>query len=220
MFKKVLIAEDYETYNLGVIKTLEELQIHDFGFANYCDDALAKIQKSVFEKNPYDLLITDLSFEEDYREQNLKSGRQLILATRELYPDLRIIVFSIENKPKSIEDLFKKYNVNAFVSKGRNDAKELKKAICTTFEKGYYLPDEIKFSIKKNSIEFSDYDITLISMLSKGLKQQEIEEYLKVNDIKPYGRSSLEKKLNDLRETLNAKNNVEMIVKCKDLGII
>lgn len=220
MFEKVLIAEDYETYNLGVIKTLEELQISDYEFVNYCDDALAKIQKSIIQKNPYDLLITDLSFEEDFLKQNLKSGRQLILAARELHPELKIIVYSIENKPKSIEDLFKKYNVNAFVSKGRNDAKELKKAMITTFDKGYYLPEEIKFSIRKNSIEFSDYDITLLSLLAKGLKQQEIEDYFKDNDLRPYGRSSLEKKLNDLRETLNAKNNIEMIVKCKDLGII
>ncbi len=127
MFKKVLIAEDYETYNLGVIKTLDELQITNYEFVNYCDDALAKIKRSIAENQPYDLLITDLSFEEDYREQMIKSGRQLILEARELHPDLRIIVFSIENKPKSIEDLFKKYNVNSFVSKGRNDAKELKK---------------------------------------------------------------------------------------------
>ena len=57
-------------------------------------------------------------------------------------------------------------------------------------------------------------------MLSKGLRQQEIEDHFKDNDIKPFGRSSLEKRLNDLRETLGAKNNIEMIVKCKDLGII
>ena len=117
MFKKVLIAEDYETYNLGVIKTLDELQITNYEFVNYCDDALAKIKRSIAENQPYDLLITDLSFEEDYREQMIISGRQLILEARELHPDLRIIVFSIENKPKSIEDLFKKYNVNSFVSK-------------------------------------------------------------------------------------------------------
>ena len=189
MFKKVLIAEDYESYNLGVIKTLDELRITNYEFVNYCDDALAKIKRSIAENQPYDLLITDLSFEEDYREQMIKSGRQLILEARELHPDLRIIVFSIENKPKSIEDLFKKYNVNSFVSKGRNDAKELKKAITAVAEKGYFLPEEIKFSIKKNSIEFSDYDVTLISLLAKGYRQQEIEEYFKKNDIKPYGIS-------------------------------
>ena len=111
MFTKVLIAEDYETYNLGVIKTLDQLQISNYEFVNYCDDALAKIKKSVEQNNPFDLLITDLSFEEDYNAQNIKSGRELILAAREIRPELKIIVFSIENKPKSIEDLFKKYNV-------------------------------------------------------------------------------------------------------------
>ena len=42
-------------------------------------------------------------------------------------------------------------------------------------------------------------------MLSKGLDKQEIEDHFKDNDIKPFGRSSLEKRLNDLRETLGAK---------------
>ena len=32
MFNKVLIAEDHEIRNLGVIKTLEELQITDYEF--------------------------------------------------------------------------------------------------------------------------------------------------------------------------------------------
>jgi hypothetical protein len=45
------------------------------------------------------------------------------------------------------------------------------------------LPSEIRFTIKKNSIEFSDYDVTLITMLSKGLRQQEIEDHFKDNDI-------------------------------------
>lgn len=82
------------------------------------------------------------------------------------------------------------------------------------------MPSEIRFTIKKNSIEFSDYDVTLITMLSKGLRQQEIEDHFKDNDIKPLGRSSLEKRLNDRKRNSWRKNNIEMIVKCKDLGII
>ena len=39
-------------------------------------------------------------------------------------------------------------------------------------EKGYFLPEEIKFQHQKNSIEFSDYDVTLISLLAKGYRQQ------------------------------------------------
>jgi hypothetical protein len=36
----------------------------------------------------------------------------------------------------------------------------------------------------------------------------------------PYGIRSIEKRLNELRDSLGAKNNIEMIVICKDIGLI
>lgn len=220
MFKRILIAEDHEIRNLGVIKTLEELNIRDFEFVSYCDDAFTKIKRAVSDNFPYDLLITDLSFDGDYREQNLKSGQELIAAAKDFQPELKIIAFSIEKKPSVIDELFKKYEIDGFVSKGRNDGKELKNTIRKVYENQIVIPREIKTAIKRNTFEFSDYDILLLNLLAKGLKQQEIENHLKENQIKPDSRSSIEKRLNDLRETLGAKNNVEMIALCKDLGII
>ncbi|MDR6085665.1 DNA-binding response OmpR family regulator [Chryseobacterium sp. SORGH_AS909] len=67
MFKKILIAEDHESANISVQRTLEELNISKVDYAYYCDDALGKIQKSIREKEPYDLMITDLEYEEDHQ---------------------------------------------------------------------------------------------------------------------------------------------------------
>ncbi len=78
MFKKVLIAEDHEVRNLGVVNALTELQIPHFDFVNYCDDALQKIKTTVATADSYDLLITDLSFDKDHIEQKINSGQQLI----------------------------------------------------------------------------------------------------------------------------------------------
>ena len=50
MFNKVLIAEDHEIRNLGVIKTLEELQITDYEFVSYCDDAVYKLKTAISEE--------------------------------------------------------------------------------------------------------------------------------------------------------------------------
>ncbi|WP_449400143.1 hypothetical protein [Chryseobacterium wanjuense] len=44
MFKKALIVEDHEVRNLGVVNTLSELQIQNYDFVSYCDDALQKIK--------------------------------------------------------------------------------------------------------------------------------------------------------------------------------
>lgn len=220
MFRKVLIAEDHEIRNLGVIKTLEELQIKDYEFVCYCDDAVAKFRKALEENNPYDLLITDLSFDEDFREQKISSGQELIAEIRKTQPNLKIIAFSIEKKPTIIDALFKKHHINGFVSKGRNDGKELKNTIKKVYDNKTVIPQEIINSIRNNSFEFTNYDVYLVELLAKGWRQQEIEDHFKTNNIKPDSRSSIEKRLNELRESLDAKNNTEMVVLCKDLGII
>ncbi len=42
MFKKVLITEDFESYNLAVQKVVEELEITEVQHVHYCDDAIIK----------------------------------------------------------------------------------------------------------------------------------------------------------------------------------
>ncbi len=219
MFKKVLIAEDHEVRNLGVVNALTELQIQHFDFVSYCDDALQKI-KTASQNTPYDLLITDLSFDKDHIKQKINSGQELISEVKKINPYLKIIAFSIEKRAKIIDDLFKIYEINGFVSKGRNDGKDLRNTIKKVFKNEIVIPQEILNSIRNNSFEFSDYDTTLIELLAKGWKQTEIESHFKKNGITPDSRSSIEKRLNELRENLNAKNNIEMIVICKDIGII
>ncbi|WP_300671324.1 response regulator [Soonwooa sp.] len=220
MFKKILIVEDHEYRNIGTLKTLKELAIESYDIESYCDDAFIKFKKAQADNNPYDLIITDLSFDEDYRVQNLKSGIDLIQAIREISDDVKIIVFSIEKKPKMIEDLFNNKKINAFVSKSRNDDKVLKDAIQRVLQGETVIPFEVKSSMRQNSFLISDYDEILLQLLAKGLKQQEIGEELKQLGFKPFSQSAIEKRLSELRENLNAKNNIEMISMCKDLGIL
>ena len=220
MFKKVLIAEDHEVRNLGVINTLRELKIENFDFVSYCDDALQKIKTAVTNNVSYDLLITDLSFDKDHIEQEINSGQKLIEEVKKIQPNLKIIAFSIEKKPKIIDDLFKISKINGFVSKGRNDGKDLKITIKKVFSDEIVIPQEILNSIRNTSFEFTEYDVNLIELLAKGWKQGEIEQYFKENKITPDSKSAIEKRLNDLRFELGAKNNIELIVICKDIGII
>ncbi|CAD0222365.1 response regulator [Chryseobacterium sp. D764] len=221
MFKKILIAEDHESSSISVQKTLEDLTISTTDYVYYCDDALAKIQKSIRENDLYDLLITDLSFEEDHNIQNLKNGKELIKAVKELQPSLKIIVFSAEHRSGIIDSLFNEYGINGFVRKARNDSKELKKAIASTYVNENYLSLDLKQEVKKlNNYEFSTYDITLVSLLSQGVLQKNIPVYLQNNDIKPYSLSSIEKKLNSMKEDLQITSNEQLVAFCKDLGII
>lgn len=221
MFKKILIAEDHEVINLSVQRTVKELEIPVADQVFYCDDALEKVKKSLRENDPYDLIITDLHYDEDHHQQNLKDGKEMIAAIKKIQPDVKVIFFSAEHKSGVIDSLFTNLKIDGFVRKGRNDAKELKKAITMVAQGEKYLSLDIKHDLKElNSYEFTSYDITLISLLAQGVFLKNIPIYLQNNNIKPNSLSSVEKKLTGLREGLKINNNEQLVAFCKDLGLI
>ncbi len=77
---KVLIVDDIDFNDIAAVQVLKELEVPEIDFAKYCDDALLKIKKAYKDNEPYELLITDLSFKIDYRENILNSGEELIAA--------------------------------------------------------------------------------------------------------------------------------------------
>lgn len=224
MFSKVIIAEDLDSINLAVVEALKNFKINDVAYAKYCDDALLKIKRALQDKTPYELLITDLSFKEDYRkeEQKLDSGEQLIEAVKALQPHIKIIVFSIEDKPYRIKSLFEKHNINAFVMKGRNSIPELKQAIEAVFqsEEKYISPDIAYMLQDKTVNEIDNYDLELIKHLSLGVTQEEMEAKLKELGITPNSKSTIEKRINRLKIYFKANNTVHLIAIAKDLGLV
>ena len=74
MFTKVIVAEDQDDINNGVVASLKELGVSDIQHVQYCDDAYLKIKRAALDQKPFELLITDLSFTADHREQKLSSG--------------------------------------------------------------------------------------------------------------------------------------------------
>ncbi|NLR81129.1 response regulator [Chitinophaga eiseniae] len=221
MITKVLIAEDHQSVNISVQKILEELAIMNTAYAYYCDDALNMIAQAVRANSSFDLLITDLSFLPDGHKQVLSDGMELITAAREVQPDLNILVFTAENRPAIIDQLYNKYDIDGFVPKARNDARALKEAINEIALHRRYFPRHIRQLIdKKNAYSFSEFDITIITLLAQGMLQKDIPAHLQRNGIKPSGLSSVEKKLNQMKDALGFTKNEQLVAHCKDLGAI
>lgn len=221
MFKKVLIAEDHESSNISIRKALEDFGCLNNDYVYYCDDALKRINHALKTDNEYDLLITDLSFEEDEIPQTIGTGTELIKAVKELQPNIKVLVFSAESKGAIIDNLFKELNINAFVRKARRDVTELKQAFDAICNQKTYLSASLRRSIQySNAYEFKEFDIILISLLSKGVLQKDIPTHLKAKKIKPSGLSSVEKRLNYMKEVLSFNNNEQLIAFCKDIGVI
>lgn len=222
MFQKVLIAEDLDSIGIAVVYALNQLGIPQIHQTKYCDDALLKVKKARYDNAPYDLLISDLSFKTDHREEKLASGEELIEAVKKVQPSIKTIVFSIEDKSFKIKSLFNNLGINAYVSKGRNSIPELKKAIQRIYDnEEKVISTELSHSLRDKSLfEIETYDISLLKLLSKGATLEEIVVSFKESGIIPNGNSSLEKRINKLKIYFKASNNVHLIAIAKDLGLV
>lgn len=221
MIDKVIIAEDHEIANLSVQKTMSDLQIRDIDHAYYCDDALQKIVLAKQKGQPYDLLITDLYFESDGIAQKIAGGIDLIKSVRLVQPDIRILIFSAESRPATIDMLYTSYEIDAFVRKARNDAKELKVAIDALSKGQRHYPTALAQQIKQaNTYEFTEFDMHVVRLLSQGFQQKDISEYLKIHNIRPSSLSSIEKRLGQIREELGFQKNEQLVLFCKEAGLL
>ena len=222
MFKKVLIADDCDSTNISVQKTLTDLSIifDNRDHVTYCDAALSRLQKALTNGEPYDLLITDLSFNNDI-PQVLEDGTDLIRAAQKVQPGLKIMVFTGEGRSAVASRLYRDLNLDGYVPKGRGDIKDLKAAIEKIANDQRYLSANLRMDLKANfSIIFDEYDKMVISMLMEGNSQKEVAIYIKKNNIKPSSLSSLEKRLSEIKSTLNISNNEQLIAYCKDNKLI
>lgn len=218
MFKKILIAEDFDTVNLGVKQMLEELVSEDsIHHVQYCDDALLKVKRAKIDQEPFDLLISDLSFVENkFRDNKLNSGEELIEAVRREQPDIKVIVYSVETKPYVIKSLLEELDCDAYINKSRESIRELKQAIKTIYNSDEkFVSPELKYGKADSELdEIDELDIQIILLLSKGFDQGEIADDMH------YSKSSIEKRINRLKTSLKAKNNPHLVSISKDLGLI
>ncbi|MCW5521124.1 response regulator transcription factor [Aureitalea sp. L0-47] len=221
MFKKVLISDDLDSINHGVQLVTESLGISEVTQVQYCDDAYLKIKKGIMDEAPYELLITDLSFKSDHRAQTYTSGEALIKILSREHPELRIIVYSIEDRPLKVRYFFENYKIDAFVCKSRKGMNELKDAIRQVYNGKLYLSPQIQNSLNKQShLEIEEYDVELLRQLAAGKSQDEISHEFKQQAISPSSLSSIEKRLNKLRIQFKSNNAIQLVAVAKDLGII
>lgn len=222
MFTKVLIADDIDFNDLGAAHVLNELGVNEVRCTKYCDDAVLKLKRAALDKVPFDLLLSDLSFKSDHQINQLNSGQELIEAAKLLFPELKIIVFSIEDRSHCIKSLFDDFKINGYVLKGRNTMYDLRVAVQKAFlNQPNNMSAELWSIVQENpTSEIDAYDIILLKKLSLGVSQEQMESVLKQEGITPNSKSSIEKHLNKLRIYFQANNAVHLVAIAKDLGII
>lgn len=221
MFKKVLIVDDHASINNDVHEILAQEGIAQIDKALYCDEAYLKVKKAAQEEEPYDLIITDLLFKQDHRERRLTSGEALVYELRAEFESLSIIVYTHEDHFQTVRILINDYGANAYVCKSRISDKELPKALKKVFGGELFLSKQVENALtEKHENEISDYDLYLMRLIAEGYQQSEIGKRFRQSKIYPNSTSSIEKRLNILKDQFLAKNTTHLVSILKDHKLI
>ncbi|MFD2568571.1 response regulator [Pseudotenacibaculum haliotis] len=221
MFKKVLIVDDHASINNDVFEMLSQEGITQIDKALYCDEAYLKVKKAIREEAPYDLIVTDLYFKKDHREREIASGKALVSKLRSEFADLSIIVYSQDDHFQTVRFLINECGANAFVCKSRESDKELPRALEKVFSGEEYLSKQIERAlVERHDNEISEYDLHLMELISEGVSQSNISKQFRQSNIYPNSISSIEKRLNLLKDQFLAKNTTHLVSILKDHKLI
>ncbi len=221
MFKKVLVVEDIDSVHVGISNALNHAFPFEIHHAKYCDKAFLKIKQALQNNSPFDLLITDLSFQVDHVKTIIKSGEDLINVVKGIQPGIRVLIYSIEDRPFKIHQFVDYLGAEGYVLKGRNSSLELVDAIKTIYNRQRYISPQLHYSVKKSlPLEVDAYDLELIKALANGHSQQEISSLFEHRGLKPTSLSSLEKRINKLKDYFMARNSTHLVAIAKDMGLL
>ena len=219
---RILLVDDHLLILKGLIIMFDEIRDYTFDIVHKtdCDSAYDEIVSSE-KTNPFDILFTDLSF--DLKEGTITSGEELINELKKEVPNLKIGVITGHSETNRVFNVIKNQQPLAYLLKDNCNANELSFAIYQMLNNNNYYTHLVHEKIlKRNIVEISMDDIALqiLEELPKHSKLTNLVGHIKKENGSDLKIRSIEIKLADLRVDLNAKNNTDLVLKAKELGII
>jgi two-component system capsular synthesis response regulator RcsB len=219
---RILIVDDHQLVIKGILCSLKEVGDFDVVTTNNCDDAFSLIKADI-NSNPFQLLFTDLSFDNITDQSILQGGEELIKAIIHDEIDIKIGVITGHTETNRVYNVISNLKPNSYLLKSKCNATEIGFAIQKMLVGEYYYTHEIYQKIMYRNIvkiQMDDIAIQILKALPNHAKISNLEGIIKKNDGTRIKLRSIEAKLANLRTDLNANNNTDLILKVKELGII
>lgn len=219
---KILLVDDHQLILEGILSYLKDIDNLEIETANSCDEAFSKIKSSLSE-NPFHIVFTDLSFDNQNKNVILDGGEAFIKSILKEAIPIKVGVITGHSETNRIFNVIHNLNPSAYILKGKCSTDELTFAIQKMLKGEIYYTHEIHQKLLKRAlveIQMDDIAIQILKELPKHSKISNLEGLIKKDDGSLIKVRSIESKLSKLRTDLQANNNTDLILKAKELGII
>ncbi len=219
---KILIVDDHQLIIEGILSYLKDIPNLVIETTNSCDDALSKIKVALTEK-PFQIMFTDLSFDNVSGNSRIDSGENLIKEIRKQKIPIQVGVITGHSETNRIFYVIQNLKPSAYLLKGKCNTNELNFAIQKMLGDETYYTHEIHQKLLKRAlieIQMDDVAIQILKELPNHPKISNLEGVIKKEDGSLLKIRSIENKLAKLRTDLQANNNTDLVLKAKELGIL
>ncbi len=219
---KILLVDDHQLILKGILSSLKGLDGLEIDTATSCDEAFSMIKSSVHTQ-PYQIVFTDLSFDNQNPNVVLDDGEALIKVIYKEELPIKIGVITGHAETNRVFNVIRNLNPSAYILKGNCDTPELTFAIQKMLKDEVYYSHQVHQKLLKRAlieIQMDDVAIQILKELPKHAKIANLEGLIKKSDGSLVKVRSIEGKLAKLRTDLQANNNTDLILKAKKLGIL
>lgn len=182
MMKKINIAilDDHQIVIDGLKLLLEKSERIKVGMEHTNGFELIKSLRD--DKNSIDILLLDLMMP-------VMSGQECALMVRQEFPQIKIIILSMNNDGKTVSGLIEQADIRGFLPKSVNK-NELIEAIENVFDGKHYFSEEILEELKlygnrkqqKEDLKLSLRELEIIKLIAQGLTNKQIAAELFISE--------------------------------------
>lgn len=219
---KILIVDDHQLIIEGIISCLKGIDNLNIVTTNSCDEAYSLIQEALHNV-PFQIIFTDLSFDNISLNSTITSGEELIKKIRQENILIKSAIITGHSETNRVYNVIHNLQPDAYILKGKCNTNELNFAIQKLLKNEVFYTHEIHQKIMKRAmieIQMDDVAIQILKELPNHPKISNLVGIIKKSDGTFIKNRSIENKLAKLRIDLNANNNTDLILKAKELGIL
>ena len=197
---RILMIDDHPMIIEGYQNTLQFAkkahQVLNINIANNCDEAVAFMNKSVKNNNPYDVLFVDISLPPS-TDGLMSSGEDLAIYARDILPKAKIIILTMFDESYRIHNIIKTINPEGFLIKSDLTSSELASAFQAVLHNPPFYSGTVNSHLRKineSDIVIDDKNRKILYLLSQGAKNKSLATHLNIS------LSAIEKRKKHLKE--------------------
>lgn len=220
---KILIVDDHQLIIEGILSYLKDIDNLEIETTNSCDKAFSILKTNSNSDAPFDILFTDLSFNNLHSNDTIDSGESLIRAIQNENLSVKTGVITGHYETNRIYNVVHNLQPSAYILKDKCNSSELTFAIQKMLNNEVYYTHEVHQKLLKRAVVNIQMDavaIKILKELPKHSKIANLEGIVKKSDGSIIGVRTIESKLAKLRLDLEANNNTDLVLKAKELGIL